>query len=338
MLVGAVFGGLTLLFLMLLVLFALQDKEVPCNSRLLIVFVLALGAALAAAFLGGDVTARGTVPLPFGSNKPIQFSAAGGVAVLIIVILIGNTVYANQGCKGTGKACHSEIAALTSTLSERDLASAGDQYQAAKVCVSGLQKLESRQSAAHALLKAVFSDVGTHPVPRRLRTLRANVLALVREVQVTNLADLLRQRPLDELDLFRVNLSGTNLRHVSFRGAFLIETNFEGANLDGADFSSAYVRNVNFKNASLNNTIFDGADWFNALNLTHGQLLRANRNGLAHCPSDRDGFFQELANRYTIPFDAWNQEIKDELLQTWESYLESDGLCSARSGWQHAGQ
>src|SRR5262245_109673 len=87
--VGSLFGGATLLFLMLLIIMTVYGNEIPKNSRFLVVAVLALGAALSSSFLGGSAAAKGHLPIPWAKEKPITFSVAGGIATFIIIMLIG---------------------------------------------------------------------------------------------------------------------------------------------------------------------------------------------------------------------------------------------------------
>lgn len=96
---GAAFSGVTLAFLMALVLMATLGREIPCTSRFLIVAVLAFGAALGSAFLGGSAAAKGEIPLPFAKEHPFQFSAAGGVAVLFIMLFTGNALFNSDACE-----------------------------------------------------------------------------------------------------------------------------------------------------------------------------------------------------------------------------------------------
>ena len=100
--VGAVLGGLTLLFFMALVLLSVFDKQVPCESRFLIVLVLAFGAALASSFLGGSAAVRGKIPIPLAKNHPLEFSAAGGIAVLLLLIFIGKNAFIPNKCDDNG--------------------------------------------------------------------------------------------------------------------------------------------------------------------------------------------------------------------------------------------
>jgi hypothetical protein len=85
---GVIFGGVTLLFFMALAVAALFGHEVPTESRFLVLVVLAFGAAMAAGFLGGKAAAEGKIPF-----TPIAVSTTGGVAVLVIVLLLGYYLY-----------------------------------------------------------------------------------------------------------------------------------------------------------------------------------------------------------------------------------------------------
>jgi hypothetical protein len=95
--VGVILGAVTLTFLMGLVALSTAGKEVPCDSRFLVASVLALGAALASSFLGGSAAAQGAIPLPFAKNHPLQLSMAGGIAVLVIVLIVGTRLYVPAG-------------------------------------------------------------------------------------------------------------------------------------------------------------------------------------------------------------------------------------------------
>jgi hypothetical protein len=89
---GAVSGGITLIFFMVVAVLTLLGHGIPASGRFPFIAALALGAALASAFLGGDAVAHGYLPIPFVKGKPIQFSVLGGIAVFVIVLLIGNTI------------------------------------------------------------------------------------------------------------------------------------------------------------------------------------------------------------------------------------------------------
>jgi hypothetical protein len=90
---GCLFGGLTLVFFMVLVLLSVFGRSVPPDGRFPVVIVLASGSALAVSFLGGAAAASGRLPVPLVKSNPIKFSVTGGVATLIIVLLLGYLLY-----------------------------------------------------------------------------------------------------------------------------------------------------------------------------------------------------------------------------------------------------
>ena len=94
---GAVVLVLTILFFMLLVGIAIAGHEVPPGTHVLVVIVLALGLAVGSAFLGGAAAVEGNVPIPGVTSHPLAFSVTGGVAVFVIVMLIGYFVYPEGG-------------------------------------------------------------------------------------------------------------------------------------------------------------------------------------------------------------------------------------------------
>lgn len=91
---GAMFGALTLVFFMGLVIAAMFDKAVPQSAKFIVIVVLAIGTALATTFLGGTAAVNGTIPLPFLKGSPMTFAAGGGLAALIIVLIFGWYFYA----------------------------------------------------------------------------------------------------------------------------------------------------------------------------------------------------------------------------------------------------
>ena len=90
---GAAFGGLTLLFFMSLVVFSLVGKPPPTDARFLIVIVLALSGGLSAGFLGGNASAKGSIPLPGAERHPVRYAFAGGAAVLIVLLILGKVLF-----------------------------------------------------------------------------------------------------------------------------------------------------------------------------------------------------------------------------------------------------
>jgi hypothetical protein len=95
--VGSVFGGLTLLFFMGLTLLAVFGHQIPCESRFLVVTIIALGSSLSVAFLGGAAAAKGAIPLPFAKSHPLSFSVSGGIGVLVILLVLSNNLFV-QDC------------------------------------------------------------------------------------------------------------------------------------------------------------------------------------------------------------------------------------------------
>jgi hypothetical protein len=94
---GVIFAALTLIFLMWLVYSEISGHPVPASGRFLVICVLAFGAAASGSFLGGQAAASGNIPLPGAQNHPIAFTAAGGVAILVIVLLVGYFAYVRPG-------------------------------------------------------------------------------------------------------------------------------------------------------------------------------------------------------------------------------------------------
>lgn len=89
-LVGAAFGALALIFFMALVLLSVAGLTVPDGARYLVVIVVAFSGALATGFLGGKVSGRGSVPITTTvAGHDLKFSVTGGVATLIILLLLG---------------------------------------------------------------------------------------------------------------------------------------------------------------------------------------------------------------------------------------------------------
>jgi len=93
LILGAVFAGLTLLFFMLLVISSVFGYNVPANARFFVIAVLSLGSATSAGFLGGAAVIHGKFRSQVIQKNPIAFSAAGGIAVLLIVLLFGYFLY-----------------------------------------------------------------------------------------------------------------------------------------------------------------------------------------------------------------------------------------------------
>ena len=87
--IGAWFGAAALGFFMLLILLSVAGHPVPDGAKYLIVIVLALSGGLAAAFLGGNASARGSIPIPKVQEHSLTFAVTGGIATLIILLVLG---------------------------------------------------------------------------------------------------------------------------------------------------------------------------------------------------------------------------------------------------------
>jgi hypothetical protein len=90
---GVIFGAITLFFFIGLTLASVFNFEVPAASRFLVVVVLSFGAATSVSFLGGAATAQGKIPLPGSPKNTFAVTTAGGVAVLLILLLVGYYLY-----------------------------------------------------------------------------------------------------------------------------------------------------------------------------------------------------------------------------------------------------
>lgn len=84
---GAGVGIVTLIFLMALVIFAINDRPPPESVKYIIITIISFGLAFATAFLGGSAVIRGAIPF-VPEVKAGQFSIAGGVAVFLIVFVV----------------------------------------------------------------------------------------------------------------------------------------------------------------------------------------------------------------------------------------------------------
>ncbi|HLG57882.1 MAG TPA: hypothetical protein VI485_21230 [Vicinamibacterales bacterium] len=87
---GYAAGGVTLLFFMYV---ATSQQVQPTFAH---VIVTALGVALAAAFLGGDAAAKGSLPIPLLKEQPMAFTVGGGIATFVIVLVLGSALFLGQ--------------------------------------------------------------------------------------------------------------------------------------------------------------------------------------------------------------------------------------------------
>ena len=90
--VGAVFGGVSLLFFMTLVILSSIGYGVPSDARYLVIIVLSLSGSLSVAFLGGSATARGQIKIPH-LEDPLTIAVTGGIATLVILLILGKILF-----------------------------------------------------------------------------------------------------------------------------------------------------------------------------------------------------------------------------------------------------
>ncbi len=70
-----------------------KGNSIAYDDRFLIVIVMSLSTSLSASFIGGTAAAKGSLSLPFAKEKPIEFSVFGGIAVFVILLIIGYLLY-----------------------------------------------------------------------------------------------------------------------------------------------------------------------------------------------------------------------------------------------------
>lgn len=90
---GIAFASVTLLFFMGLILLSIFGHAVPKDSRFLVVIFLAISAGLSAGVLGGNASARGAIPLPFAKEHPLSVALTGGIAVLVVLLIVGSYLF-----------------------------------------------------------------------------------------------------------------------------------------------------------------------------------------------------------------------------------------------------
>ena len=91
--IGVAFGGFTVLFFMSLILLSIFGHPVPKDGRFLVVIVLALSGGFSAASLGGNASARGAIPFPGVKEHPLTIALTGGIAVVVILLIIGARLF-----------------------------------------------------------------------------------------------------------------------------------------------------------------------------------------------------------------------------------------------------
>ncbi len=332
--VALIFAGAVLFTLIFLVV---QPREMDSGTLAIVRFLAASFAGIAGYLFAGSFNLQGQIP--FLSRAQIRATGAFGtfiVVLLLFYVAVPATPSPTLPSAVKTSTCEQQILQLGNALTSGSsgIAQASISLGEVETCVRNLNSIDIKHKAALQLVGIVFQDVGQPPIPNSLRDIRIQVVSLINEIKIVDLAKLFQGIGLESLDLVGMDFSNTNLRSVSFRDSFMIETDFSGATLDGADFTNTWLRNVNFDNASLRNMKLGGADWFNSLGLMVDQLRLIKQEGLLLCPQDDDAFHQVLRQRYYYPFESWSVKIQQELIKTWKKYLEPGSLCDQRASWE----
>lgn len=98
LMVGAGLLGLGVVFLMVLILLAVFDRPVPCDSRWLVGLLLSLLLAVGSGFLGNVASVKSNAAVI--SDYPLVFGMSGGGAVFVIVLLVFMQLV--PGCSSVG--------------------------------------------------------------------------------------------------------------------------------------------------------------------------------------------------------------------------------------------
>ena len=158
-----------LLLLGLLSFLIVTGREVPQDSRMLVVFLLATVLAAGFSFIGGFATATGRIPLPEQVGSPVRFSVGGGVAVFVVAVLLGWVTYAHGQGNGATVACGAEIERGQQYYRSGDSLLANDQFSSAtQRCPQAVEawrgmslaelKLQHYPEALRAAKKATLID------------------------------------------------------------------------------------------------------------------------------------------------------------------------------------
>jgi|GEM_PF-3578936 len=93
-----------IIFLMALIVAEIFGHPVPQNAKMLVVFLLSTVLAAGFSFIGGHAIAEGNIPIPGVEKDPVKFGVGGGIAVFVIVVLIGYKTYASEpGATGSSE-------------------------------------------------------------------------------------------------------------------------------------------------------------------------------------------------------------------------------------------
>lgn len=116
MIVGSVFGAVTLLGLFFFAYLAGSSPKFVCNTFVLLAAIFSLGCALSAGFIGGAAAANGQLGAA-ASNNVLNYSLGGGVSVLVIVFLIFQ-ILTPSDCTSKGSISTLEFDNLPSNINQ----------------------------------------------------------------------------------------------------------------------------------------------------------------------------------------------------------------------------
>jgi serine/threonine protein kinase len=167
-----------------------------------------------------------------------------------------------------------------------------------------------------------------------VRKVRTKVMDVLKRFTFGHLGVLFVGGGLEELDLFRMDLSATQFEGTSFRQCFLAETSFRESRLANSSLAGAWIRNVDFTAADLSGVDFTDTDWFNTIGLTESQLAVAQRETLMVCPADIAAMHRYLDDRYGFPFNSWAGIVQEQITSSWDEYLRPGGLRDVVAQWR----
>jgi hypothetical protein len=141
--------GITVFFLMSLIVASLFGYDVSHGARFLVVIIIALGLALSSAFIGGDAAVRGHIPISFIQGHPITFSATGGIAVFIIVLALSYPLYLRETNNKGEEIKKIALQLRDDFIRERDkLPGASADFSRAEEAIRSLKDIDDRDGHA----------------------------------------------------------------------------------------------------------------------------------------------------------------------------------------------
>ena len=208
---------------MILILLSVFGREIPTTSKFIVVAVLAISSGLSANFLGGTAAAEGKLGLPYLESSPISFGVTGGVAVLVIVLVLGYIMYASPN------------------------------HEVQRPAYNEVQKQETTQE-----LFSIIEDLDKPQTDRVQAFTKLRDGMGWKDFRKRNLSNL----TFPKSGWRGVDFNEAILRNTSFIGADLTGVDFRRADLTGSDLSGADLREGQLNGAQLSNgkcvnTVFD---------------------------------------------------------------------------------